>query len=286
MSRQIKFPSLRDRIRLALAEDLADAGDITTQATFSPDARTRAIVVAREKGVFSGTEVFRMVFEEVGGVTVSGVAADGTAVAPGDTVATLEGTVRGILAGERTALNFIQRLSGVASLTAKFVQAADGRIKICDTRKTTPLWRDLEKAAVVHGGGTNHRMGLYDMAMLKDTHADGCGSLKAALERVASLKGTFAIAAEARDMDEVQAAIDGGADLLMLDNMPRKMLVEAVALVAGRVETEITGGVTLETIGDIAGAGVDRVSIGALTHSAPALDFSLRLVAGRDSQDN
>lgn len=122
-------------------------------------------------------------------------------------------------------------------------------------------------------------MGLYDMVMLKDTHADGCGSLRAALERVASMKGTVPIAAEARDLNEVRAAIEGGADLLMLDNMPPKLLAEAVALVDGRVETEITGGVTLETIDKIAAAGVDRVSIGALTHSAPALDYSLRLVA-------
>lgn len=277
MTVSINIVSLRERIRMALAEDLGDAGDITTRAVFPAEARTRARVVAKAPGVFSGAVPFRIVFEEIGGVEIDTIATDGTPVTPGDVVATLEGTIHGVLGGERTALNFIQRLSGIATLTAQFVEACGGRVKICDTRKTTPLWRDLEKAAVLHGGGVNHRMGLYDMVMLKDTHADGAGTLREALIRVSTLKGKVPIAAEARTISEVRAALDGGADLLMLDNMPPEMMGEAVALVAGRIETEITGGVTLDTINQIAQSGVDRISIGALTHSARALDFSLML---------
>lgn len=277
---RIQFPSLRELIRLALCEDLGQKGDITSAAIFRADTHGRAVVVAKGKGIFAGHSPFAMTFEEMGLLDIK-VIRDGSPVCPGQEVAQVEGSARGILAAERTALNFIQRLSGIATLTNAFVRASGGRVLICDTRKTTPLWRTQEKLAVRCGGGWNHRFGLHEMVMIKDTHADRAGSLAEALRRVAHLKGEIPIAVEARNLEEVRQAIDGGADLLMLDNMAPETLREAAALARGRVETEITGGVTLETVGEVAALGVDRVSIGALTHSAPALDFSLRLtVAG------
>ncbi len=270
---------LRERVRAALDEDLGAEGDVTTNAVFPADARGSAVVVAKESGVVCGGRVFELVFELIGGVEVEVVIGDGARVVPGDVAIRLSGSVRSLLAGERTALNFLQRLSGIATRTARMVDAAGGRLLVCDTRKTTPLWRDLEKEAVRAGGGTNHRMGLYDMVMLKDTHADGAGSLAEALRRVQPLRPRLKVAAEARTMEEVRMALDGGADLLMLDNMDRATLRAAIALIAGRIPTEITGGVTEETLASIAELGVDRVSVGALTHSVKALDFSMRLAA-------
>jgi len=270
---------LRERVRAALDEDLGAEGDVTTNAVFPADARGSAVVVAKESGVVCGGRVFELVFELIGGVEVEVVIGDGARVVPGDVAIRLSGSVRSLLAGERTALNFLQRLSGIATRTARMVDAAGGRLLVCDTRKTTPLWRDLEKEAVRAGGGTNHRMGLYDMVMLKDTHADGAGSLAEALRRVQPLRPRLKVAAEARTMEEVRMALDGGADLLMLDNMDRATLRAAIALIAGRIPTEITGGVTEETLASIAELGVDRVSVGALTHSVEALDFSMRLAA-------
>ena len=270
---------LRERVRAALDEDLGAEGDVTTNAVFPADARGSAVVVAKESGVDCGGRVFELVFELIGGVEVEVVIGDGARVVPGDVAIRLSGSVRSLLAGERTALNFLQRLSGIATRTARMVDAAGGRLLVCDTRKTTPLWRDLEKEAVRAGGGTNHRMGLYDMVMLKDTHADGAGSLAEALRRVQPLRPRLKVAAEARTMEEVRMALDGGADLLMLDNMDRATLRAAIALIAGRIPTEITGGVTEETLASIAELGVDRVSVGALTHSVKALDFSMRLAA-------
>lgn len=274
----IDFSTLRGRIRAALDEDLGADGDVTSNAVFGGDHRSRAVVVAKADGVMCGADVFRVVFEVLDArVHVHGLFPDGTPVVPGLRVLELEGPTASLLAGERTALNFLQRLSGVSTLTARFVAAAQGRVLVCDTRKTTPLWRDLEKYAVACGGGTNHRMGLHDMVMLKDTHADGAGGLAEALRRVAPLRPRLRVAAEARTLDEVRAALDGKADLLMLDNMDEATLRQAIALAAGRVPVEITGGVRLETVGSLAGLGVDRVSVGALTHSAPALDFSMRI---------
>lgn len=279
MSALPPFPSLRDRVAMALAEDLGTEGDVTSNAVFGPGAMGEARVVAKAPGVLFGGEPFALVFEILGGVTVEQLVPDGATVAPGDVVMRLSGSVRHLLAGERTALNLLQRLSGVATATAAFVRATGGRIAICDTRKTTPLWRDVEKQAVAAGGGTNHRMGLHDMVMLKDTHADGAGSLAEALRRVAPLAPRLRIAAEARDLAEVRDALAAGVDLLMLDNMDADTLRAAVALIAGRAVVEITGGITPATAAAAADLGVDRVSVGALTHSAPALDLSMRLDA-------
>jgi len=270
--------ALRDRLRAALREDLHDAGDVTSAAVFTREHRTTARVVAKATGVLCGGTVFAALFAELDpSVVVQLPLAEGTAVDSGDIVAKLQGPTRSLLAGERTALNLLQRLSGIATLTRRFVEAAGPGIDVCDTRKTTPLWRDVEKYAVACGGGINHRMGLYDMVMLKDTHADGAGGLGEALRRVAPLRPRLKVAAEARNLDEVRAALDAGADLLMLDNMDDAALREAFALIDGRAVVEITGGVTLDTIARYRGLGNCRVSIGALTHSAPALDFSLRI---------
>lgn len=271
------LPPLVQRLAMALAEDLGAEGDVTTTSVFPREAMARAVVVAKADGVLSASRVFASVFELLGDVQIEHLADDGARVATGDVILRLEGRVWSILAGERTALNLLQRMSGVASLTRQIVDATVGRLAICDTRKTTPLWRDLEKAAVVHGGGTNHRMGLHDMVMLKDTHADGAGSLREALLRVQHLRPRLKVAAEARTREEVLAALEVGADLLMLDNMPAEVLAESVRLIDRRIATEVTGNVTLERARALAELGIDRVSIGALTHSAKALDFSLRI---------
>lgn len=269
--------SLRERIRAALREDLGSAGDVTTRAVFPPGAQGRARVMAKEPGVLCGGPVFALVFEELGGVTVSIQKPDGSAVVPGEEVITLGGSMHSLLAGERTALNLLQHLSGIATLTHRFVAAVGGRIAVCDTRKTTPLWRDLEKQAVACGGGTNHRMGLHDMVMLKDTHADGAGGLANALRRVLPLRPGLQVAAEARTLEEVRTVLELGADLIMLDNMDDETLRQAVALIARRIPTEVTGGITIESARRLAELGIDRVSVGALTHSVKALDFSMKL---------
>ncbi len=269
--------TLRERIKLALEEDLSDTGDVTTASIFPGNTQAKAHVIAKEAGVFSGKEPFSMVFDLLGSAHVEFKINDGDKVSPGDEVCRLSGSIYTILAGERTALNFIQHLSGVATKTHRFVQESGGQIAICDTRKTTPLWRDLEKQAVSCGGGTNHRMGLYDMIMIKDTHADGAGGLNKAIQLVKMKKTGLKIAAEARNLEEVQMALDGNADLIMLDNMSDEVRTEALELIGGQITTEITGGITEDNIDMLASLKVDRVSIGALTHSVNALDFSLRI---------
>ena len=269
--------SLITRIRGALIEDLGEAGDVTTNAIFDEHATASAHVVAKEPGVLCGVRVFAAVFEQLPNVTTNFRREDGERVSSGDVVIELEGSIRSLLAGERTALNFLQRMSGIATQTARFAEAARGRLQVCDTRKTTPLWRDLEKYAVLCGGGTNHRMGLHDMIMLKDTHADGAGGIANALRLVNERKGSLAVAAEARTLDEVRAVLEAGADLIMLDNMDDATMREAVRLIDKRIPTEVTGGVTVERIALLADIGIDRVSVGALTHSVRALDFSMRL---------
>lgn len=269
---------LAERIRLALWEDLGEEGDITSDAIFPPNHESMAHIEAKSPGVLCGIEVVRIVFEQMDPkIQLDAHRRDGGRIERGDVVLVLQGPTRSLLSAERLALNLLQRLSGIATLTAQFVEASGGKVAICDTRKTTPLWRDVEKYAVKCGGGVNHRFGLFDMVMLKDTHEDGSGGMPEALERVRKLRPKFRVAAEARTIAEVQSALEIGVDLLMLDNMDVETLREAIKLARGRVELEITGGVSLETIRTLADLGVDRVSIGALTHSAPALDFSMKI---------
>ncbi|MGY4706277.1 carboxylating nicotinate-nucleotide diphosphorylase [Candidatus Bipolaricaulota sp. J31] len=262
----------------ALAEDIGP-GDVTTRAIVPPEAEGRGEIVAKAHGVICGLPIAAAVFRAVDeGITFAPRARDGEPVQPGDVVAEVEGPLRGILTAERTALNFLARLSGIATLTARFVEAvAPYRAVILDTRKTTPGWRHLEKYAVRCGGGRNHRMGLYDMVLIKDNHIRACGSVSEAVRRVRDAGVVVPIEVEVQDLEELREALGLEVDRILLDNFPVEDIARAVRLAAGRVPLEASGGVTLDNVADIAATGVDYISVGALTHSAPALDLSLEL---------
>lgn len=265
-------------VKTALTEDAA-SNDITTLATVIPTRRARAALVARESGIVCGVPLALAAFcqcDDKAEIRVDGE--DGRRVESGATVLFLTGRARGILAAERTALNFLQRLSGVASLTAHYVDAVRGtRARIVDTRKTTPGWRRLEKYAVRCGGGANHRETLADAVLVKDNHLaalDGDVATAVRRSREFAPPGTF-VQIECDHLDQVRAAVDAGADAVLLDNMSLAMMREAVGIAAGRALTEASGGVRLETVRAIAETGVDRISVGALTHSAPAMNLAL-----------
>jgi nicotinate-nucleotide pyrophosphorylase (carboxylating) len=278
----------RDAVALidaALAEDLG-AGDFTTLWTVPEERRARAEIVAKSPGVIAGSEVAAEVFRRVdAALRIEVTAPDSSAVAPGEAAMRVTGSARSILTAERTALNFLQQLSGVATATRRYVAAIAGTgARVIDTRKTTPGMRLLEKAAVVAGGGANHRVGLYDMVMIKDNHIAAAGGITAAVAAVRARNDRgLRVEVETTTMDEVREALAAGVDRVMFDNMDPATLREAVALVAAtgdaRPETEASGGITLETIRAVAESGVDFISVGALTHSAPALDLSLQLHA-------
>lgn len=265
-----------DIISLALAEDLGD-GDVTSRFFIAENARAKARIVARQPCVLAGAAVAEEVFRRMdGAVAVNRLRRDGEHLVAGDPVLEIAGRARPLLAAERTALNFIQRLSGVATQTNRFVKAVRGtKAVILDTRKTTPGMRQFEKAAVVAGGGANHRMGLFDMAMVKDNHlAAGGVGLRAAIRELKASRPEVLVELEADTLAQVRAFLEiDGVDRILLDNMPPETLREAVRLAAGRVALEASGGITLENAGAIAATGVDFLSIGALTHSAPAMDF-------------
>ena len=265
-------------LRAALDEDAAFR-DVTTLATVPADLSARASLRARQDGVVAGTAcvvaVFRMLDPDC---DVDIVASDGSRVAAGDTVLVVTGAARALLSGERVALNFIQHLSGIATVTARYVDAVRGtRARILDTRKTTPGWRALEKAAVQAGGGTNHRMDLASAALIKDNHLRAIGGdIRLAIARVRALLPPGSdVEVEADTIDQVKEALAAGAERILLDNMSLEMMREAVAMVAGRARLEASGGVTLATVRAIAETGVDDISVGALTHSAPALDLGV-----------
>jgi nicotinate-nucleotide pyrophosphorylase (carboxylating) len=261
-------------IRAWLAEDVG-AGDATSAAVIDENAVCEARIVVKERGVVCGLEVAAAVFSELG-ARLEPLAADGDAVEPGP-VARVEGPARAVLTGERLALNLLGRLSGVATLTRRYVDAVEGTdATILDTRKTAPGLRDLEKQAVRCGGGTNHRLGLYDGVLIKDNHLRIVGSIAEAVRRA---RGTgLPVEVECETLDQVAEALAAGADRILLDNMTPDRLRAAVSLVDGRAELEASGGVTLETVREIAGTGVDFISVGALTHSARALDVSLEVL--------
>lgn len=272
---------LSELIRLSLLEDLGE-GDHSANACISENAQEKASIYAKQEGVISGLEVAKAVFLQVDpDLKVSLLKKDGDAVSNGDKVLTIEGNARSILGGERLALNFMQRMSGVAGLTRKFVDAVAGtNVKILDTRKTTPLLRALQKQAVLHGGGENHRFGLYDMIMLKENHIAYAGGIPQALDSVrdyqAQNKLSLKVEVETQNIEEVkQVLAHGAADRIMLDNFAVEAAKEAVELIAGKMETEISGGINLQTVAAYATTGVDYISVGALTHSAPILDLSL-----------
>lgn len=274
-------------ISRALAEDVG-AGDWTTLWTFPPARRGEARIVAKAAGVVAGTEVARRVFAHVDpALEIAAARVDGAAVQHGHHVMTVRGDARGILTAERVALNFLQRLSGIATLTRRYVDAVAGiGARIIDTRKTTPGLRALEKAAVRAGGGANHRSGLSDMVLIKDNHIAAAGGIAAAVEAVRRQNSSgLAVEVETTTLDEVDEALAAGVDRIMFDNMPLPRLRAAVARVrsyAERVpETEASGAITLDTVRAVAETGVDFISVGALTHSAPVLDLSLRFHAAR-----
>jgi nicotinate-nucleotide pyrophosphorylase (carboxylating) len=269
---------LQALVAAALAEDLGERGDVTSRVTIPEGARARGRVVARSGGVLAGRAFGEEVLRQTG-VTGTWQAADGARLSPGESVLGVDGPAWAVLAAERTLLNGMSHLSGIATMTAAFVEAARPA-HVLDTRKTTPGWRVLEKAAVAAGGGVNHRMGLHDMVLVKDNHlAMGGVDLPVAVARAREELPGIPVEVEADDLDGVRLALDAGADRILLDNMDEATMREAVGLCDGRAVTEASGGMDLAGATRAAACGVDFVSVGALTHSAPALDLALDLDA-------
>jgi nicotinate-nucleotide pyrophosphorylase (carboxylating) len=270
-------PQLPDVVARALAEDVG-SGDVTTAATVAEGQRARALITQKAPGVVFGLDAAEATFRALDpGVALERLALEGE-WREGGPVVRIEGSARAILTAERTALNFLQRLSGVATLTARCVSAVSGTgVRILDTRKTTPGLRALEKAAVAAGGGTNHRAGLYDAILIKENHATLAGGVGEAVRRARAMAPGLPLEVECRTLAEVDEALAAAAPRILLDNMDPEQLRAAVRHVDGRAELEASGGVTLETLGELASTGVQLISVGALTHSAPALDLSLIL---------
>lgn len=270
---------MRTAIRTALFEDVG-SGDKTTDATISPRVKLRGEFLAKVDGVISGLNVVEMVFRELDPrIKLITYINNGHRIHSGEVFAEVSGSGRAILTGERVALNFLQRMSGIATMTAKMVDAAGNRgTIILDTRKTAPGLRIFDRQAVRNGGGQNHRFGLFDMALIKDNHIVAAGGITPAVENIRREHGSkFPIEVEVTDMEELREAISLKPDRILLDNMNLEQISEAVEITAGRVPLEVSGGVTLETVGAIAKTGVDYISSGALTHSVKALDISLEL---------
>lgn len=264
-------------IRTALQEDIG-LGDVTTQATIAKDARSHAQLVAKENFVLAGLDVAAEVFTCLDAdARFEKIFADGQRVNKGEVLAWIKGTSRTLLQGERVALNLLQRMSGIATLTAEYVEAVAGTgAVIVDTRKTVPGLRALDKYAVRTGGGRNHRIGLFDGVLIKENHIVAAGGIQAAIASAkAQLPHTLKIEVETSTLDEVQEALDAGADVIMLDNMTNEVMTEAVALIAGKALVEASGGVSLERVRSIAETGVNIISVGALTHSVNAADISM-----------
>ncbi len=266
---------LAETVARALAEDVG-AGDITTAATVPPEARAQARITQKQPGVVFGLDAVQETFRQLDpGLACRRLAEEGR-WREGGPVMDVAGAAAPLLTGERTALNFLQRLSGVATLSARAAEAVAGSgATILDTRKTTPGLRDLEKAAVAAGGATNHRAGLYDAILIKENHAALAGGVGEAVRRARERAPTVTLEVECRTLEEVDQALAAGADWILLDNMTATGLRTAVEHVAGRAKLEASGGVTLENLPEIARTGVQFISLGAITHSAPALDFSL-----------
>ncbi len=275
---------LQALVARALAEDVG-SGDVTTLATVPRDARAVAMITQKAPGVIYGLRAAELAFEQLDPQAASTrLTQEGRWREDGGPVMEIRGTARALLTGERTALNFLAHLSGVATMAARAAQAVQGTgARVLDTRKTTPGLRALEKAAVAAGGAFNHRAGLYDAILIKENHIAAAGGIAAAVERARGgapeLAGTLEV--EVRDAQEIEQALAAGAPRLLLDNMDLEQLKAAVSQVAGRAELEASGGVSLQSLGDVARTGVEWISMGALTHSAPALDLSLTLEAPR-----
>ena len=267
-----------DLVRRALAEDVGP-GDVTTNSIVPIDARASAQFLSKSTCVVAGLDLARAVFHELDpAVRFTAQVQDGDRCGAGDVLAELEGSARVLLTGERTALNFLQHLSGIATLTARYVEATGGELTVLDTRKTIPTLRALAKFAVRCGGGTNHRVGLWDAVLIKDNHIRIAGGIAEAVRRVRSHGVTLPIEVETQSLTEVHEAVAARADVIMLDNLSDAEMREAIALIGGRAKVEVSGGITLERMPALAGLGADVVSVGALTHSAPAADISLEMV--------
>lgn len=265
-------------VRAALAEDLGDAGDITSQSTVPAGRRSRVVLRAREHGCIAGLDAARSSFRQMdANLQIAVQTPDGSVVAPGDVIAAIEGNARAIVTGERVALNFLGHLSGIATATRKFVDAVSGtNTRICCTRKTTPGLRAFEKYAVRAGGGVNHRFGLYDAILIKDNHIAMAGGIAEAINGARAKAGHMVrIEIEVDTLDQLSQALDIGVEAVLLDNMPPEVLTKAVEINKGRAALEASGGITLETAAAIAATGVDYISVGWITHSAPCLDIGL-----------
>jgi nicotinate-nucleotide pyrophosphorylase (carboxylating) len=276
-------PLIEDAVKRALAEDLGRAGDITSAATIPAEARADAVIAARRPGVIAGlplaAEAFRQMDPAIG---FHAALADGSRVEPGAVVARLAGNARAILAAERVALNFLGHLCGIATLTRRYADAIQHtRARITCTRKTTPGLRALEKYAVRCGGGFNHRFGLDDAILIKDNHVAVSGGVAEAVRRAKAFAGHLVkVEVEVDTLDQLQEALSAGAKVVLLDNMPPATLRQAVEIAAGAAVLEASGGITLETVVAVAETGVDFISLGAITHSAPALDLGLDVTIG------
>jgi nicotinate-nucleotide pyrophosphorylase (carboxylating) len=273
----IDLRSARDLIKLALREDIG-IGDITSQAVVPADTMAKGVILSKSDGIIAGLDVAEEVFQILDPeVSFSRLVSDGDGIHSLQELGFAEGRAQSILTAERIVLNFLQRLSGIATLTSEYVRAASGHCaKIIDTRKTTPGWRALEKYAVRVGGGYNHRYGLYDAVLIKDNHIKAVGSVTEAVRRARErIPHTMKIEAEAKTLDQVREAVEAGADIIMPDNMDVKMMSEAVRLIGGKALVEASGGIRLEDISAVAATGVDLISVGALTNSAPPLDISM-----------
>jgi nicotinate-nucleotide pyrophosphorylase (carboxylating) len=274
------YPGLNELITRALQEDIGPQ-DITTANLVSPDLKARGVFLSKSSGILAGLEVSRAVFHLLDpGSRFTSFLSDGQKIDPGDRIAMVEGPAAALLTGERTALNFMQRLSGIASKTYQMVQIiAPYKARLVDTRKTTPGLRFLEKYAVKTGGGRNHRLGLFDGVMIKDNHIRAAGGITAAIERIRPLIPlTVKIEVEVENLDQLKEALKAGADIIMLDNMAIDMMRQAVVLTDGRALLEASGGINEKTIAAVAKTGVDFISSGALTHSAVSLDISFDIV--------
>jgi nicotinate-nucleotide pyrophosphorylase (carboxylating) len=269
--------SYREIVRRALAEDLG-WGDVTTDATVPPRLRASGIILAKADCIVAGLDVAAETFRQLDpSVVIRVEIGDGSPCSAGQTIAEVRGLAAAMLTAERTALNFLQRLSAIATMTRRYVDAAGDAIRVLDTRKTTPTLRVLEKYAVRAGGGTNHRNGLDDGILIKDNHVRIAGGVAEAVRRMRATGPQMPIEVEAQDLAQVDAAVEAGADTILLDNLSTPDIMEAVRRIGGRAKTEISGGVTLERLPELAATGADYVSVGALTHSVSAIDLSFEL---------
>jgi len=276
---ELNFEELKSVIDYALIEDIG-SGDITTNLLIPIDLQTKATMIAKSAGIIAGLDVAEYVFRTLSPDIIWKVFVnDGAKVEKGDLILEITGSYRALLTGERLALNFLQRMSGIATMTANFVNALSGyKTKILDTRKTVPGLRLLDKYAVMIGGGTNHRIGLYDMVLIKDNHIKVAGGISKAVAQIKkSVPDGIKIEVETTTIEEVKEALAAGVDVIMLDNMTNMSMADAVKIINGRAKVEASGNMTLERLKEVAATGVDYISIGALTHSVVAFDISMNI---------